>query len=116
MVTKPQDRIACDSSERVPDHMPAVACNPDDGCFSLKGHKPKSTVFSSVHPVSWHVNIHDITATGATEISKHMLDTCSQDMSEVTARKILSEDLGGESQNANKLQTHDGRFCLQTID
>lgn len=77
--------------------MPAVACNSDDGCFSLKGHKPKSTVFSSVHPVSWHVNIHDITAKSATKISKHMLDTCSQDMSEVTARKILSENLEDES-------------------
>lgn len=77
-VTKPKDRDACDSSEHIPNHMPAVACNSDDGCFSLKGHKPKSTVFSSVHPVSWHVDVHDITATSATKVSKQMLETCSQ--------------------------------------
>ena len=77
-MTKPQNRDACDSSEHAPDHMRAVACNSDDGCFSLKGHKPKSAVFSSVHPVSWHVDVHDIATTRATKFSRYMLETRSQ--------------------------------------
>ena len=45
-----------------PDHVTAITCNPDDGCFRLESDKPKATVLSSVHPVSWHVDIHHIPA------------------------------------------------------
>jgi len=95
--------------------MAAVACNSDDGCFSLEGHKPKPTVFSSVHPVSWHVDIHDITATTATKVSKHMLETRSQTWVNVTRKGSPSKEFVEGRANANALQTNiNSHACVQT--
>ncbi len=91
--------------------MPAVACNSDDGCFSLKGHKAKSPVFRSVHSVSWHVDVHDVTATRVTKVSKHMLETRSQARVDVTRKGSLSKEIVEGRANANTLQTNQ-HSCL----
>ena len=57
--------------EDIPDHVPTIACNPEDGCLRFKGDKPKATVLSPVHSVPWHVYIHDIPATKHHLVSIH---------------------------------------------
>lgn len=53
---------ACSKAKSSPDHVTPIAGNPDDCSLGLKSHKPKASVLSPIHPVSWHVNIHDISA------------------------------------------------------
>lgn len=44
----------------LPDYVATVAGNPDDGSLCLKCNKTKASMLSSVHSVSWHVDVHDI--------------------------------------------------------
>ena len=45
-----------------PDYVPTIAGNPDDESLCLKCHETKASVLSPVHPVPWHIDVHDIPA------------------------------------------------------
>lgn len=62
LVAQQQEVGALNKRQVLPDHVPAIACHPEDGGLSLKGDKAKATMLSSVHSVPWHVHVHDIPA------------------------------------------------------
>lgn len=56
-------KVWAEKTAGLPDHVPSIACHPQDGCLGLKSDKAKPAMLSPVHSIPWHVHIHDIPAT-----------------------------------------------------